>query len=30
LDFGLKIIEAKTYDGAIYGLGYATARDRLW
>ncbi len=27
---GLKVVQAKTYNGAIYGLGFVHARDRLW
>jgi acyl-homoserine lactone acylase PvdQ len=30
LDFGYKVVEAKTYNGAMYGLGFVHARDRLW
>ena len=30
LDHGFKQVKAKTYLGAIYGLGFNTARDRLW
>ena len=29
-DKGIKYINAQTYEGAIYGLGVAHARDRLW
>ena len=29
-EFGIKYIEAETFTGAIYGLGVAHARDRLW
>ena len=29
-DYGYKVVEAKTYNGAIYGLGFVHARDRLW
>ncbi len=27
---GIKYINAQTYEGALYGLGVAHARDRLW
>ena len=30
MDLGLKLVEAKTFEGAIYGLGFAQAKDRLW
>ena len=30
MDLGLKLVEAKTFHGAIYGLGFALAKDRLW
>jgi acyl-homoserine lactone acylase PvdQ len=30
LDHGFKVVEAKTYLGAIYGMGFALASDRLW
>jgi len=29
-DKGIKYINAQTYEGALYGLGVAHARDRLW
>lgn len=29
-DLGYKVVEAKTYMGALYGLGFVHARDRLW
>jgi len=29
-EFGYKIVEAKTYSGALYGLGFISARDRMW
>lgn len=29
-DLGVKYVDAKTYEGAIYGLGFIHARDRLW
>jgi penicillin G amidase len=28
--YGVKYINAQTYEGGIYGLGVAHARDRLW
>lgn len=30
VEHGIKVIEAKTYNGAFYGLGFVHARDRLW
>jgi acyl-homoserine lactone acylase PvdQ len=30
IEYGVKIVDAETYLGAIYGLGYITSRDRLW
>ena len=27
---GFKLVNAKTFEGAIYGLGMVHARDRLW
>ena len=30
IEYGVKYIEAQTYEGALYGLGVAHARDRLW
>jgi acyl-homoserine lactone acylase PvdQ len=30
VDHGLKIVEAETMMGAIYGLGFIHAKDRLW
>ena len=30
LDYGVKYIDAETYEGALYGLGVVHARDRLW
>jgi len=29
-DKGIKYINAQSYEGALYGLGVAHARDRLW
>ena len=29
-DNGFKIVNAQTYEGSIYGLGFIQARDRLW
>jgi len=29
-EMGVKLIDAQTFDGAIYGLGFVHARDRLW
>ena len=29
-DKGIKYINAQSYEGALYGLGVAQARDRLW
>jgi penicillin amidase len=29
-EMGLKLVDAKTFEGAIYGLGFIHARDRLW
>lgn len=28
--FGMKYIDAETYEGSMYGLGMVHARDRLW
>ncbi len=30
LEYGMKYITAETYEGALYGLGVAHARERLW
>ena len=30
VNHGIKLIEAKTYEGAVFGLGYAHGTDRLW
>ena len=30
LENGIKYIDAETYEGAMYGMGVAHARDRLW
>jgi len=30
LDYGYKVVSAKTFHGAMYGLGFIHARDRLW
>jgi acyl-homoserine lactone acylase PvdQ len=30
MEYGIKLIDAKTYEGAVYGLGFVHARDRLW
>lgn len=30
LDHGIKYVNAETFEGAMYGLGVAHARDRLW
>jgi acyl-homoserine lactone acylase PvdQ len=30
IENGLKLVNAKTYEGSIYGLGFVQARDRLW
>ena len=29
-EMGLKLVDAKTFKGAMYGLGFIHARDRLW
>jgi acyl-homoserine lactone acylase PvdQ len=30
VDHNIKIIEAETMMGAMFGLGFAQASDRLW
>lgn len=30
VDYGFKLVEAETYLGAIFGLGFVHAKDRLW
>ena len=30
LEYGYKVVNAKTFHGAMYGLGFVHARDRLW
>lgn len=30
VDYGIKIVEAETQFGAMYGLGFSHAMDRLW
>ena len=30
VELGHKVVKAKTYEGAMYGLGFIHARDRLW
>ncbi len=30
VDYGVKIVEAETMMGAIFGLGFIHAKDRLW
>ena len=30
VDYGLKMVEAETLDGAMFGMGFAMASDRLW
>eukprot|EP00347_Sterkiella_histriomuscorum_P009270 403341851 len=30
VDHAYKVVRAKTYNGAMYGLGFVHARDRLW
>ena len=30
VNYGLKLVEADTLMGAIYGLGFVHAKDRLW
>ena len=30
MDKSIKIVDAKTYLGSLYGLGFIHARDRLW
>jgi penicillin G amidase len=30
VDYGIKLVEAETYMGAIFGLGFVQAKDRLW
>ncbi len=30
LEHGIKYVNAETFDGAMYGIGVAHARDRLW
>jgi len=30
VNHGIKLVEADTYMGAIYGLGFTHAKDRLW
>jgi penicillin amidase len=30
VDHGIKLVEAETFLGAIFGLGFVHAKDRLW
>ena len=30
VDHGIKLVEAQTLEGAIFGLGFIHAKDRLW
>ena len=30
IDHGIKLVEAETMMGAVYGLGFIHAKDRLW
>lgn len=30
VNHGIKLVEAETFLGAIYGLGFVHAKDRLW
>ena len=30
VDHGVKFVQAQTLEGAVYGLGFVHARDRLW
>ena len=30
VNYGIKLVEADTFMGAIYGLGFVHAKDRLW
>ena len=30
VDHEIKLVQAKTYEGSIYGLGFVHAKDRLF
>ena len=30
VDHGIKLVQASTLEGAVYGLGFIHAKDRLW
>ena len=30
VDYGVKLVQAKTMEGGVYGLGFIHAQDRLW
>ena len=30
VDYGVKMVQAKTFEGAVFGLGFLHGRDRLW
>ena len=30
MNYGVKLVEAETEEGAMFGYGFITARDRLW
>ena len=30
VDHGVKLVQAETFGGALFGLGFVHAKDRLW
>ena len=30
VDHGVKFVQAETFEGAMYGMGFVHAKDRLW
>ena len=30
VNYGVKFVEATTFEGSMYGLGFIHAKDRLW